>query len=208
VLQVAFWCKYFDGWFLGCVFVLIRLLVLTCLEAKLWTPSLLYVLCIIIKQFTWFQHSNCNHLPLFPLESLHVPWVFFFSQIYDIKKLAISFSKKIAKLVKFYTRGKKKKFQKNPNYSAVHNNKFCQKKNTAMHRKSLHQRLTFSLLLLFGYKYPWGTKGDSLSYNLCSIISSNSFVWSSWPIWPSPSFLDRGFGKEDGTLQSFLYCDL
>jgi hypothetical protein len=69
-----------------------------------------------------------------------------------------------------------------------------------MQRKSLHQRLTFSLLL-FGCKYPWGvTKGDSLSYNFWSIISSNSFVWSSWPTWPSPSFLDHGFWKEDGTL--------
>jgi hypothetical protein len=60
-------------------------------------------------------------------------------------------------------------------------------------------------LLLFSCKYPCGvTKGDSLSYDLWSIISSNSFVWSSWPTWPSPSFLDHGFWKEDGNSSVFL----
>jgi len=45
-------------------------------------------------------------------------------------------AKKLSKLVKF-TLEEKKKFQKTPNYSAVHNNKFCQKKNTAMQRKKV-----------------------------------------------------------------------
>jgi hypothetical protein len=51
----------------------------------------------------------------------------FFSRFVISKSWQKNSAKKIAKLVKF-TLEEKKKFQKTPNYSAVHNNKFCQKK--------------------------------------------------------------------------------
>jgi hypothetical protein len=79
------------------------------LSLVLWKQNCEHQVCCICHVLSSnsspdFQHSNCNHLSLFPIESLHVPWVFFISffyyyyyffQICDIKKLAIFFCKKI-----------------------------------------------------------------------------------------------------------------